>query len=194
MTAGEAPTRRRDAVRSRQALLEAARVLFDDRGFDRTTTRDIGERAGLDPTLIARYFGSKGALYLEILRTDFATEAPSEIQDLLEPGRITELLDRVMRRGAGPILDAALRRHPDPVIDAEAQSMFTERIVAPLNQRLAAPIGDQAHSDLRAEIIAAAFVGVALGRHSGAFPTLARTPSAEVANLLLRALNELAED
>ncbi|MFE2696343.1 TetR family transcriptional regulator [Streptomyces mirabilis] len=28
-------------------------------GFDRTTIRDISERAGVDPALIARYFGSK---------------------------------------------------------------------------------------------------------------------------------------
>jgi AcrR family transcriptional regulator len=34
--------------------LTAAKDLFDERGFQRTTTRDIGERAGLDPTLISR--------------------------------------------------------------------------------------------------------------------------------------------
>src|ERR1700712_5829350 len=93
--------RRRNSVQSRQLLLAAARDLFDERGFQRTTTRDIGDRAGLDPTLIARYFGSKAALYLATMRSEFATDsAPG---DLLTAGRMQELLDRVGDRGAGPI-------------------------------------------------------------------------------------------
>jgi AcrR family transcriptional regulator len=47
----------RDAAASKQALLEAARSLFGQRGFKSTTIRDIGERAGVDAALIARYFG-----------------------------------------------------------------------------------------------------------------------------------------
>lgn len=62
--------RRRDSARSRQLLLEAAAGLFAERGFDRSTTREIGERAGVDPALIARYFGGKAQLYLAVLDLD----------------------------------------------------------------------------------------------------------------------------
>jgi len=65
--------RRRDSARSRQALLDAAATLFSERGFDRTTVREIGERATVDPALIARYFGGKAGLYVETLRA--STEA-----------------------------------------------------------------------------------------------------------------------
>jgi len=41
--------RRHDAQASRQALLDAATELFDDRGYDATTVREIGERAAVDP-------------------------------------------------------------------------------------------------------------------------------------------------
>ena len=46
--------RSRDAAASRESLLQAAQELFGQRGFERTTTRDIGERAGVDAALIAR--------------------------------------------------------------------------------------------------------------------------------------------
>ena len=59
--------RPRDAAASRRALLDAAGALFHARGYDGTTVREIGERAGIDPALIARYFGGKEGLYLAVL-------------------------------------------------------------------------------------------------------------------------------
>ena len=58
----ETTPRRRDSAASRDRLLSAAGELFADRGFDRTSAREIGERAGVDPTMIARYFGGKAQL------------------------------------------------------------------------------------------------------------------------------------
>lgn len=185
-----APTRRRNAADSKRLLLEAASELFDERGFDGTTTRDIGERAGLDPTLITRYFGNKAELYLASLRMNFAAEEPGALRDLLDTGRMTSLLDRVGRRGTGPIYDTALRAHSNPAIDAQARSVLTARFVDPTEQRIVAA-GTPKDARLRAEIIAAAFVGVAVGRTSGAFPTLAATRSAEIEKLLVEALRNL---
>lgn len=182
--------RRRNSNDSRQLLLTAAGELFSERGFDRTTTRDIGERAGLDPTLITRYFGNKAGLYLATLRTDFAAEEPGALRNLLHPGRMTTLLDRVGRRGIGPIYDAALHRHADPAVGAQARAVLTERFVDPTEQQLLGA-GGLPNARLRAEIIAAAFVGVAVGRTSGAFPTLSETAPADVEKLLVQALSHL---
>ena len=163
MTTGERPpARRRNSADSRQALLTAAKDLFDERGFQRTTTRDIGERAGLDPTLITRYFGSKAALYLATMRSEFAADAAPG--DLLAAGRMTELLQRVGDRGAGPIFDAALRRHPDAAVDAEALALLAQRVVRSAGWRRS-PSGRSATPTLLAEIVGAAFIGVAVGRH-----------------------------
>ena len=57
----------RGAARSHDLLLAAATELFAERGYDRTTVRELGERAGVDPALIARHFGSKAGLYLAAL-------------------------------------------------------------------------------------------------------------------------------
>ncbi len=172
-------------------MLEAARTLFHERGFERTTTRDIGDLAGLDPTLIARYFGNKAALYLQVLRADFAASGPDAPPDLLQPGRVTELLDRLTQRGPGPIFDSALRSQGADDVQAEARQALSERVVDPLEARIAAAaVGD---ARLRAEIITAAFIGIAVSRHAGAFPQLSSAPIERVTELVTRALAVLAD-
>jgi AcrR family transcriptional regulator len=194
MTGPKAPARRRNAADSRQALLAAAQELFAERGFERSTIRDIGDRAGLDPTLIARYFGNKASLYLAALRSDFDAEDDA-VRDLLQPERMIELLDRVGRKGPSPVFGTALRQHPDPAVDAEARAVLTERIVDPLQARIDAHRDDAraaADTRLRAEIIAAAFIGVAVSRHVGAFPALSAASTGQVSELLARTLGALA--
>lgn len=190
MTAAQTPPRRRNAADSRQRLLDAARDLFAERGFERSTIREIGDRAGLDSTLIARYFGSKAALYLEAMRTDFAAEDPRALRDLLTPGRMAELLERVGRRGPGPIFDVALQHHSEPTIDAQARALLAERVVDPLTRRLTDGNTDEA--ELRSEIITAALIGVAVSRYRGAFPALSAAAPEQVAELLLQSLSALA--
>lgn len=58
------------AIRTRQAIEDAARFLFAANGFDRTTVRDIGARAGIDPAMVIRYFGSKDALFTAVAMPD----------------------------------------------------------------------------------------------------------------------------
>ena len=43
---GSKVSRPRDAAASKDALLQAAQELFGQKGFERTTIREIGERAG----------------------------------------------------------------------------------------------------------------------------------------------------
>ncbi|MCU1450652.1 MAG: TetR family transcriptional regulator [Acidimicrobiales bacterium] len=68
---------RRPAGEGRRLLLESAGELFAERGYARTSTREIAERAGIAEALLFRHFGSKAALYSEVtlgsLR-DFASE------------------------------------------------------------------------------------------------------------------------
>ena len=58
-TRGPAPHGSPDA---RRAVLDAARELFAERGFERTTMRAVGTRAGVNPALIYHYFGDKDGL------------------------------------------------------------------------------------------------------------------------------------
>jgi AcrR family transcriptional regulator len=175
--ARETTPRRRDSAASRDRLLSAAGELFADRGFDRTSAREIGERAGVDPTMIARYFGGKAQLFIAVLRAE--ADRPA---DLLDPDRLTTLLDRMDRHGPGPVIQAGIRPYGDVEAQAAARAELQRRMVTPLRERLARE-GDE-RADLRAELLVAAFIGVILSRHAGAFEHLAGATTSELLSLL----------
>ncbi|MDH6575422.1 TetR/AcrR family transcriptional regulator [Kitasatospora sp. MAP5-34] len=163
----EPAARRRDASRSRELLLRAAVELFTERGFDRTTTREIGERAGVDPTLIARYYGGKTQLYIAAMNAEFGADPPA---DLLDEDRLRTLLDGVLRRGPGPAFRVTVQPYDDPVVQEAARTQLHSRLVGPLREHFTRVGLDR--PQLRAEVAVAAFVGVMLGRGSGAFDRL----------------------
>ena len=55
--------RRSKGEATRMALLEAALVLFGERGFEGTSTRDIAGLAGCNQGLISFHFGGKEGLF-----------------------------------------------------------------------------------------------------------------------------------
>jgi AcrR family transcriptional regulator len=57
---------------TRDLILDAAEALFAGQGFDSTTIKQIGGRAGANPALIYYYFGSKDTLYREVLARLFS--------------------------------------------------------------------------------------------------------------------------
>ena len=80
--------RTRDAAATKQALLRAAQSLFGQGGFEGTTIRDIGDRAGVDAALIARYFGSKADLYIAaVVAEGQGDRPPADFRALVGHGR-----------------------------------------------------------------------------------------------------------
>jgi len=53
---------------ARRAVLDAARELFAELGFERTTMRAVAARAAVDPALIYHYFGDKDGLLFAALQ------------------------------------------------------------------------------------------------------------------------------
>ena len=49
---------------TRQSVLDAARRVFAERGFDNASIRAIATEAGVDPALVHHYFGTKDKLFL----------------------------------------------------------------------------------------------------------------------------------
>ncbi|MGH2858941.1 MAG: TetR/AcrR family transcriptional regulator [Solirubrobacteraceae bacterium] len=64
--------RLRDADRSRSAILDAAEALFADHGYDATSLQGIATAAGLSRGTPSYFYGSKQALYTEVLDRAFA--------------------------------------------------------------------------------------------------------------------------
>ena len=57
--------------RTRQLVVQTALRLFRERGYDRTTIKQIGAGAGLNPALIYYYFAGKEGLYKAVLQRLF---------------------------------------------------------------------------------------------------------------------------
>jgi AcrR family transcriptional regulator len=175
--------RRRDAKGTREALLRAATELFIERGFDHATIREIGERAGVDAAMIARYFGGKAQLYIAVLHEEMGDEVDD---DILEPARMRHLVNRAVERGPSPIYQVAYRRHDDVGAQAASRAELHERLIDPLAARLTADGVDRPRE--RAELLVAAFVGVITARASGAFDLLPGLDADELTALLLEML------
>jgi AcrR family transcriptional regulator len=185
-----APTRKRSSADSRDRLLRAAGDLFTERGYDDTTVREVGLRAGVDPAMIARYFGSKSALYLAWLSRD-GQPASLDAIDLRDPSAVEALLGRLGTRGPTPTLFAIVRPHEDPELQAAAMDVLARRFLdaARDNSRMA----NTDNPDLRAEIAVAALAGIVLSRISSAFDALSAAPADEVARLIAAMVTGLLE-
>ena len=75
----------------RLAILNAARKLFVEKGFERTTVRQLAEAAGVSEPPLFKHFPSKEALYSAIHFSSFKEEASKVIERLqaMEPSTAT---------------------------------------------------------------------------------------------------------
>jgi AcrR family transcriptional regulator len=156
--------RRHDAAASRRALLAAASALFDERGYEAATIRDIGDRAGVDAALIARYFGGKEGLYLATLEDNGRDAIPAD-----PAAALGAILSRSEERGIGPLPLAMVT--PRGAMREQTMAIVRERVVEPMTAELTARGVPDA--ELRAEALCALALGVTLTRASGTLPALA---------------------
>jgi AcrR family transcriptional regulator len=82
---GRPRKRRSDGAEARERLLHAALRLFAERGFDKTSTREIAQAAGVNIAAISYYFGDKAGLYRAVFRAPADTPADHAAY-LAEPG------------------------------------------------------------------------------------------------------------
>jgi len=181
-------TRRRyDAQGSRDALLTAADALFDERGYEATTVRDIGERAGVDAALIARYFGGKEGLYLATLEQERRTPLPADPMRILE-----RMLSRSERRGIGPVPHAMVSPTLSDEMRAQVQQIIRRHVVEPCAAQLTQRAVPDA--ELRAEILVALSIGVSLTRASATLPVLAQASADELLGVLSELVGALQRE
>jgi AcrR family transcriptional regulator len=135
---GERPAR--DRAATRQRLLDAARRLFAEHGYDHVTVRMIAAAAEANVALISRYFGSKAELFGEVLAAEPTVRTVIEGDAAGLPRRLAEHVVRQIHSGGeSPVLRALDRS----VGSAELKPMLRERIehamVGPLAARLSGP-------------------------------------------------------
>jgi AcrR family transcriptional regulator len=140
---------------TKERLVAAAASLFAERGFHATSIRDIARRAKTNVASGHYHYGSKKALYLEVLRDQFrsvqselrkrgASRPPEELSHLSHDevvevlrSRIRTMLDLMI--GPSPSLHATLmqREMCDP---SEALPVIVAEFIVPMTEEMAAII------------------------------------------------------
>jgi AcrR family transcriptional regulator len=166
----------RTGERSRQRILEAARSCFAERGYDRATIRRIAEEAQVDPAMVYYFFESKSRLFTAALSMPVnpAERVAAELEgglDGLGERIVAHFLQAWDHAPIEPLL-ALLRSAPS---DESSAGMFTEYIEREIVARLAATVPEPAR--LRAELVGAQLMGLALGRYVVRIEPLASTPA-----------------
>lgn len=158
-----------DSGASRQALLAAARTVFDEVGYERATTREIGERAAVDPALIARYFESKEGLFMAAISDLTAADDPQ--LDFEPAALVSFLVERWDEHGQSPISRALA----SPVLTDEVRRQVSDIVRERLVKGEAELLGERGAPDpeLRAELLIALAVGISMTRANGTLETLA---------------------
>ena len=182
--------RPRDAAASKDALLQAAQILFGQQGFDGTTTREIGKLAGVDAALIARYFGNKADLYIAAMAAEDADGTPREYERLEQMA--DAMVTRADRRGPGPIIQAIVRSDTSAEMRDAALDHVSRRLVDPLVADMRAQGVER--PQLRAEIAISALLGIILGRLLGWFDEIRSVPRDELVAVIVDALTAIPGD
>jgi AcrR family transcriptional regulator len=156
--------RERKKQRTREAIVEAAFELFDERGFDGTTIADIAERADIAPRTFFSYFPSKDDVVFHDFEGNYAMVG-SWLRDR-DPGM--NAID-ALRGGVGRGLEEAGKLDPDHLREKRirgrlirendglaAHSQFLRgKFAELLTEAVAEDLGDET-TDLRPRMVAAA--------------------------------------
>jgi AcrR family transcriptional regulator len=170
---------------TREAIEEAARRQFAERGYRDTTLRSVAVAAGVDARLVLHYFGSKRQLFVQTVELPLDPElvlARLSGADGHEMGpRAAEVVLAVLddpnaRRALVALVRAAVS---EPEAAEAIRDVLTERLLTPLARQVG---GDQ--PELRASLMASQMVGLAMARHIVAIEPLA----AATRDQLVRAL------
>lgn len=151
---------RRTAEDNRAAIASAARELFATQGYDRATIRAIGERSGVDPAMVMRYFGSKEQLFASVVDLDLG------FTDVSAPPARDEIGDFIVRHAV-----ELWENHEAPLIflrtaiDHEPARDRVRTLAIDQVERLMLQVGaPPEEARLRASLVASQVLGLVLAR------------------------------
>jgi len=165
---------RRTSQETKAAILTAARERFGTAGFQAATIRGIATDAGIDPSLVMRYFGTKDKLFAAAAEFDLRFPDFTEL-DRVDVGRsvVGHFLDRWERDEALVIL---LR---SSATNAEAAQRMQEIFSTQL-QPVVAALAPAAECRRRSGLIATQILGLAWCRYVLRLPPVVSMTRAEI--------------
>jgi AcrR family transcriptional regulator len=177
---GRRSGRRPGPSTTREAITRAARAQFSELGYDRTTIRGVAREAGVDAALVIRFYGSKDALFREVMALPpAAAEALERIADGPRETvgrRLAELIVGLLENPETRAI--VLGRIRSAVSHPEAAALVRETVTRDVGRLTSALTDDQ--PDVRAVLAGTHVVGLALARYIVLVEPLASMPAADV--------------
>jgi AcrR family transcriptional regulator len=173
--------RRPGSSSSRQKILEVARLAFPANGYAGTSLRGIARDAGVDPSLIVQFFGSKAGLFAAVVEWPFdASQIGAQIRDV-PAERVGEYAARMFishwdrDEHRNPIISLILAALADPAAAAMLREFITVNLTLPMLERVGAD-----RPQFRAALLASQLLGFGLSRYAMAFDALASAPNEDL--------------
>jgi AcrR family transcriptional regulator len=167
--------------RTEANILDAARELFADLGYERTTIRLVAAQAGVDPALVMQYYGSKEQLFAAAARrTKQHRSVLTASRDELPRASLTDLFDNMESEADREAVSALLRNcltHP------EAARIMRDEVMCERSRTIAATIGGE-DAELRAGLMAACMIGVSVARYAMEIPAVAAASREDIERLM----------
>jgi len=165
---------------TRDAVLDAARRLFAEHGYDGASVRDVASTAGVDPALVHHYFGTKQRLFLEVVG---APVDPADLVTRAAGGGRAEMPERLVRTFLSVWDDpvsgtAAVALLRSSLHDEWTARLLKEFLTTQVLRRALAPLElPRSEAPLRSALVLSQMLGLALGRYVLALEPLATAPA-----------------
>jgi AcrR family transcriptional regulator len=152
---------------TRQSILDAAREVFADKGFDGASIRAIAGEAKVDPALVHHYFGTKDKLFLASMNMplDPAELVPKALSGPREEAgeRLVRLVLSVWDSPAGTAAVALLR---SAMSNEWTARLLREFVVTQVLRRAIRELGlPGEEAGLRSALVASQIAGLAVTRY-----------------------------
>jgi AcrR family transcriptional regulator len=164
---GRGAGRRAGSPDTRAEILEAARRQFAAHGYDRATMRAIAGEAGVDPSLIHHYFGTKGQLFAASI--DMPKQAANAVRAIRSEDpdqlgrRLAETFFMIWEQEEARTSLLGILRSATGGED-QAAAAFRQYLSSVLLESIAPKIGRE-RGRLRAVLMASHLVGIAMTRY-----------------------------
>ncbi|MFM9369023.1 TetR family transcriptional regulator [Streptomyces sp. Da 82-17] len=179
---GRGRGRPRGSPPTRESIVAAARALFLEHGYRRTTMRAVGGAAGVDAAAVAYHFGSKKGLFAEVMQ--FQCADALTVDAVLGGGR-EGLPERLVDAVTGLWESADFRRLTGEA--DEADEVIREFLERELLARLVEFLGGR-DATARATAVVTILGGLIYTRYLNPLPTPSALGPAEVRRALTPAL------
>jgi AcrR family transcriptional regulator len=146
---------------TKERITQAARKLFSEMGYERTTIRAVASAANIDPSKVMRYFGSKDGLFADVSSFDLRLPDLSK----LPRAEVGERLARhVLARWQGSDGEDLVILIRAAASNEEARTRMREVFRAQVLPAVAGITKDEGEAALKAELIGSQVLGLAFCR------------------------------